>query len=510
MRENHLQALPTRLFSKSGLVLILVFVVSFAIRVLRLDFYSLWYDETNTVSLFQDKSVMGAFAAVLSTSGSETLHPLYYLILSAWMQIAGNSEAAIRLPSVIFGSLAGVVYACLLYQVGGAKALRYGLLLTISPFLMWYSRDARPYALIMFFTGLHLLLYLKLLAKPRSKSVLAGFVLTGVLMVYSGILTGMLLIAELIWSLFFRKSTREASAVAFVLLLVLPLVWHGWRTHFVKSSHRYSELPGGMNMIRTIAIPQEFLVARSFGPTPDEVRRLPAIQAVRNKSIEISIEIFTILCILGALVASSLSSGKIRALRAVNNLPVRAIGFIIAACVVQVLLLVLLTGYRMNARHVAFLFGPLFILGVMPIAFSYNRIVKVVFLVPLFFLWTWSCGNQIFDSSYGTDDYRSAAKVLKSEEDKASRVIALCNPNALRYYGVEKAIIHFPESPDVTIGRLTSHLTDGLTPVWVVLNRPWNYPAFDSEKLPYTFLLLRTEQFVGIKMWLLAPTNKES
>jgi len=42
------------------------------------------------------------------------------------------------------------------------------------------------------------------------------------------------------------------------------------------------------------------------------------------------------------------------------------------------------------------------------------------------------------------------------------------------------------------------------------LNRPWNYPAFDSEKLPYTFLLLRTEQFVGIKMWLLAPTNKES
>ncbi len=404
-----------KLFEHRIAIAMLIFALSFGIRLFRLDFHSLWYDEATTASLLQDKSVGEAFDTILGTSGSETLHPLYYLILSAWMQIAGSSEWALRFPSVIFGSAAAVIYALLLYQIGGKKTFAFGALLVVSPFLMWYSREARPYALIMFLTGLHLLFYLELFEKPKSKKVLAGFFVTGVLMVYSGILVGMLLAAEFVWSLLFRRNFREASAIVLVLLLTLPLVWHAWQTHFLKSSSRYYELPKGMSVLRTVSIPQEFLVGRSLGPTPDEVRRLPLTEAIYQKSTEVSTETLALILISISFVLSLRGLKKHSLFRELDRKAIQAFAFIIIVCIALVGLLILTTGYRMNARHLAFLFGPLFILGVLPVAYNDRRAVKIAFFVPLLALWTWSSGNQIFDISYQQEDFRSAVRIINND-----------------------------------------------------------------------------------------------
>jgi hypothetical protein len=478
-------------------------MLSLGIRMFRLDFYSLWYDEATTADLLQDKSVGKALNAILDTSGSETLHPFYYLVLSAWMQISGSSEWALRFPSVVFGSCATVVYALLLYQIGGKKAFVFSSLLIISPFLMWYSRDARPYALIMLLTGLHFLFYLKLSVKPKSKMVLTGFIVIGVLMVYSGILAVMLLFAEFVWSLFIRRKAREIVAVAVIMLLVLPLAWHGWQTHFAKSSKRYYELPKGMNAVRIVSIPQEFFVARSLGPTPDEVRRSPLTKTVRHKSTELAVEMLAIISILLAFLVARRSSGKSMAMYKLNKHMVHTLGFIAVACVIQVTLLISLTGYRMNARHLAFLFGPLFILGVLPVAYSKSHMIKVSFTMPLLVLWMWSCTNQIFDPSYGTDDYRSTAKIIKNDEYGTSQIIGLCHPKALQYYGINKPLVYFREAPDVTCNTLTTYFTDEANPSWLILSRPWNYPSFHPERLTDYFRVLREKHLPGIDMWLL-------
>lgn len=494
-----------KLFEHWIAVAVLIFALSFGIRLFRLDFHSLWYDEANTAFLLQDKPMGKAFDTILGTSGSETLHPLYYLILSAWMQVAGDSEPALRFPSVIFGSAATVIYALLLYQIGGTKTFAFGALLVVSPFIMWYSRDARPYALIMFITGLHLLLYLKLLVKPKSRMVLVGFVLTGVLMVYSGIFVGMLLAAEFVWSLLFRRNFREASAIVLVLLLSIPLVWHAWQTHFVKSSERYYELPKGMNAVRTVAIPQEFFVARSFGPTPDEMRRLSLRQVVRNKYVEIGTELFAATAIFLSFLLSRRLLDKTLALRELNKPMVFAIAFVTIVCILQMVFLILITGYRINARHISFLFGPLFILGILPIARSNKSVVKVMFVTPLLVLWVWSCTNQLFNSSYKTEDFRSAARIIKSDTHDSSQILGLCHPSVLNYYGVDKPFIYFRETPDVTCNSLTKYLTRQNKPSWIVLSRPWNYRNFHIKELELYFQVLQTEHLPGVSMWLVSP-----
>lgn len=499
------------LFQYPMFALILIFMLSFVIRALRLDFNSLWYDEATTAYLLQHKSVGEVFKAVLNTSGSETLHPLYYVILSGWTCFAGCSEWVLRFPSVIFGAGSVVVFILIFYEICGRTAFALGSLLVISPFLMWYARDARPYAQIMLISGLHLLLYLKILRNSQSKTLLAGFILTGAMMIYSGILTGMLLVSEIVWVLFVKQKNRirNVLAVMAILVLSLPLVWHGWRTHFAESSGRYQKLPSGVTVARVMAIPQEFFVGRSFGPTPDEIRRFSLNEVIRKKVDEISVEAMIIIFIFVSFLVSFKSTNGFRIHPELNVSSVYAIGFVVLACIFQVVALVLVTHYSINARHLAFLFGPLFILGTLPATISRKRWLKLTFALPVLLLWTWSCSNQLFNGSYSTEDYRGAANIIKNDKNVAAGIIALCHPDALRYYGVERALNYIHESPDITLKTIKEYVVNDAGPAWLVLARPWNYPQLCYKELVVDFQVLREEHLPGIDMWLLTlPVNQ--
>lgn len=500
--RNSNRPLVDKLFQHWKAVLVLILVLSFGMRVFRLDFHSLWYDELSTMSLLQPNVGSNALKAIINSTGSETLHPLYYLILSVWVKFAGNSVWALRFPSVVFGSCAVVVYAFLLYQVNGRKAFAFSLLMIISPFLVWYSRDARPYALIMLLTGLHMLFYLNLLYKPQSKAYISGFIITGILSIYSGIFIGMLLMAELAWSLF-RRKPREIAAVVLVLLFASPLFWQGYRTFFLRTSGRYRPVPAGVEVARIIGFPQEFLVARSFGPTPYEVRRFQLSEVLREKSLEIGFETLAIICILASLAAGVRSCRKISASNEYNVRMIHALGFITVAVCLQAGVLIAITGFQMVARHIAFLFGPFFVLATYPIARNNGRLRKTLFVMSLLLLWTWSSANQLFNSSYIVEDFKNAAWIIENDEHNASQVVALCHHKGLLYYGVKKPLIYFMESPEVTSKTLKAQLKNDGNPVWLVLSRPWAYPNFHAEDLGNYFQVLKTKELPGISMWLL-------
>jgi len=505
-QESALQTHVAKLWFKLALSVILIFAISFALRVFRLDFYSLWYDEVSTVSLLHRSTSSSVLTAIINTTGSETLHPLYYLIMAGWIRIAGDSVWALRFPSAFFGSCVVVVYALLLLEVGGKKSFSYAALMVIAPFLVWYSRDARPYALIMFLTGLNMLFYLRLLIKPQSKTYLFGFVITGILSIYSGMFVGMLIVAELAWSIV-RRKRREIAAIAVVLLFVLPLGWQGYKTFFQQTSDRYRPLPTGVNIVRIMGFPQEFLVARSLGPTPDEVRQLPLNKVLSEKFPEIGVETLAIVCILVSLVASIRSCRKTSASREYNIRMIQALGFIAVAVCFQAAMLIAITGYQMNARHICFLFGPLFVSVIYPIARSGGCLYKILFITSLLVLWIWSSGNQLFNHSYVPEDFKNVARTIESDEHNASQVIALCHNDALRYYGVKKPLMYFMESPKVTAETLMAHLKDEGRPVWLVLARPWAYPNFHAEDLESHFRILQTKELPGISMWLLLPSD---
>jgi mannosyltransferase len=89
---------------------------------------------------------------------SESAPPLYYALAWLWTQVAGNGEWGLRSLSAI----AGVATIPVAYLVGRElRGERAGViaaaLVAVNPMLLWYSQEARAYALLGFFCVLSLL-----------------------------------------------------------------------------------------------------------------------------------------------------------------------------------------------------------------------------------------------------------------------------------------------------------------------------------------------------------------
>lgn len=90
---------------------------------------------------------------VTKFSPSDFHPPLYYLTLKAWTGIFGFSEISLRMPSVIF-SLVTIYFV---YLLGGPAAAG---LTGLNPLLVYYSQEARMYAMVtmLLIMGLYFLI----------------------------------------------------------------------------------------------------------------------------------------------------------------------------------------------------------------------------------------------------------------------------------------------------------------------------------------------------------------
>jgi len=89
---------------------------------------------------------------------SESAPPLYYALAWLWTQVTGNGEWGLRFLS----ALAGVATIPVAYLLGrelrGARAgVIAAALVAFNPMLLWYSQEARAYALLGLFCALSLL-----------------------------------------------------------------------------------------------------------------------------------------------------------------------------------------------------------------------------------------------------------------------------------------------------------------------------------------------------------------
>jgi mannosyltransferase len=121
-----------------------VFLVALALGLVRLGAQPLWYDEVFTRAT-ATLSWSGIWEAARET---EAPHLVYYALLKPWLALAGTSEWALRLPSVLFGALAAGVTAVLGRRLFGDLAgLVAGLALAGSSFFVSWSQQARSYTL---------------------------------------------------------------------------------------------------------------------------------------------------------------------------------------------------------------------------------------------------------------------------------------------------------------------------------------------------------------------------
>lgn len=147
--ERGARRLPRAWIGLAGLV-----ALGFALRLLKAGSQSFWHDEAYTVAI-----VRADFAGMLAqVADTERTPYLYYAVAWAWAQFFGDSELALRSLSVIFGvATIVVVYAAGARLFSRPAGLIAALLVTLNPLLIWYSQEARSYALVTFLAALSLL-----------------------------------------------------------------------------------------------------------------------------------------------------------------------------------------------------------------------------------------------------------------------------------------------------------------------------------------------------------------
>lgn len=149
----------------SRTLLLAILLLAFGLRFYGLEAQSLWNDEGSSVAL------AGRDLATIARDAARDIHPpLYYWLLAAWTRLAGTSEVAVRSLS----ALLGVLLVALTYPLGRLLAGRWAglaaaLLAAINPFQVYYSQEARMYALLALLCALAFYVAVRWAAVPAGR-----------------------------------------------------------------------------------------------------------------------------------------------------------------------------------------------------------------------------------------------------------------------------------------------------------------------------------------------------
>lgn len=178
MKKQSSTLLNLRRFSRpQKQILSALTITAFLLRLFRLDVQSLWFDESLS-AIFAQQPLNVAIQLMLL----EGLHhsPLYYILLRPFA-IGEFHEFSIRFLSVCLGTLAIPLIA----QMGRITlnprvGILAAILLTINPFHIWYSQEARMYALLITTTLGAMYFFSKTLNRSRLSYWLAMIIFTSV------------------------------------------------------------------------------------------------------------------------------------------------------------------------------------------------------------------------------------------------------------------------------------------------------------------------------------------
>ena len=217
-----------RFTSRTRLLLILLLLAAWAWRLTGLEAQSLWRDEVDSLR-FATRDLPQVIAAFTRPGENG---PLYYLLLRPWLTWVGRSEYALRFPSALAGVLAlPIIFTWARRLFNPAVALIAVLLLAANPYHLWYSQEARMYAVLLVFTMLALWSFAEALERGRWWRWVVWLALTSMCF-YIHVLSVLLVPLQIIWLLLIPRWRRRwrsyLAALAFLILPYLPLVWWQW------------------------------------------------------------------------------------------------------------------------------------------------------------------------------------------------------------------------------------------------------------------------------------------
>jgi mannosyltransferase len=136
-----------------------VTVVAAAIRFSTLGLQSYRHDEAVTAGRVLVSSLSGTMHQVWT---GESTPPLYYVLAWLWSHLFGVHEVGLRSLSALFGVATVPAAALAGRELGGRRVgLVTAAIVAVNPLLVWYSQDARAYALLVLLSTVALLFFLR-------------------------------------------------------------------------------------------------------------------------------------------------------------------------------------------------------------------------------------------------------------------------------------------------------------------------------------------------------------
>jgi uncharacterized membrane protein len=237
---------------------------------------SLWYDEAFTPVHVLHAGLGQTLHAVVHT---ENTPPLWYILEWVITRAFGTGAVALRVLSALAGVATVPVAWALGRELSGRRAaLACAAFIAVNPLFVWYSQEARAYALFVLFAALTMLFFLRVIRDgpltERRFPAIAAFALSGSLALLTHYFAVFLLVPMALWLVLDSDRRRAAlpalGALAAVCLALLPLIsaQGGHGTQWIGRWALWSRLQ---------AIPQYYLTGYSGAPLGHGVELLVAV-----------------------------------------------------------------------------------------------------------------------------------------------------------------------------------------------------------------------------------------
>jgi mannosyltransferase len=214
--------------SRAGALWALAFLTALgaAMRFASIDVQSFHHDEVITAA----RVIPGSFGDMLhAVKASESNPPLYYVLAWGWAKAFGADEVGLRSLSALFGAATVPLAYCIGAELASRRAgLIAAALVALSPMLIWYSQEARSYAILAFFCAASLLFFARAL-RTRSGKDLALWALSSALALCSHYFAVFAVGIEAAWLLValrarWRVVVPAVAVVAATGLALIPLI----------------------------------------------------------------------------------------------------------------------------------------------------------------------------------------------------------------------------------------------------------------------------------------------
>jgi len=211
---------------KDNKILLSILLFAALLRFYHIDFQSIWLDEIHTMNEANPNlPFTGIYDVIMA---GEQMPPLYFYSLYFLFKIFGYTTIVARLYSAIVG-IVGVYSVYLLGKemMDRKVGIIAALLVTVNPFQLYYSQEARPYIFLFLFTTLAFYYLIKFLKSPkRQNAIFHG--LFAALMIHFHFFGLFVLFTQylilLLFLLFSKKDLRKGFFINTFLSGLLTLV----------------------------------------------------------------------------------------------------------------------------------------------------------------------------------------------------------------------------------------------------------------------------------------------